>query len=283
MDSRNIRWNSCKYVPTKDKALVFQHIYNENGLTGAFSAGTWARFTCGLFKNDIGYVWKVLGPDFIRIAVIPRMWDQSVSALKRKLDTNGRAMKRAPQMLMSEDVLETMDKKLFKSGPDESSFCVGDELYLTLGLRLLDVYAIHAVTPADPSASEVSLFTELHLNTRRITNKAFMSIGDTVDIVSGNFCGRSGSVKSILDSGLCSIEAMDQEEQQITTYLALLDDIERRFKSGVTVTVQLGPFSGRSGYVVALTSDTLTIIDDSSMLEVRDLNLKTAFSDHMIP
>lgn len=76
---------------------------------------------------------------------------------------------------------------------------------------------------------------------------------------------------------------MDQEEQQITTYLALLDDIERRFKSGVTVTVQLGTFSGRSGYVVALTSDTLTIIDGSSMLEVRDLNLKTAFSDHMIP
>lgn len=282
LDPRIIRWASCKYVSNKDKALVMQRLHSQKGSTAVSTVGAWARFRCGLYKNDVGYVWKVLGPDFIQIAVIPRLWDQSISTLKRKLDGNGREMKRAPQMVLSNDVIGSVDTNLIKPGPDESTFRLGNEVYLKLGLRLVDVYAIHAVMAVDPDASEVSVFTELHLNTRRITNKAFLSIGDTVDIVSGNVCGCSGTVKSISNSGLCSIEATEPRYRQITTYMATLDDIDRRFEPGVTVIVQLGPFSGRSGYVVAASSDTLTIVDNLSMLEVCDVLLQVC-SIHIPP
>ena len=252
-----------KGVPLEDRNKVEQLASDSRALCDVYEPGTWVRMRHGLFKGDIGLVLHVRESDVLTIALLPRYWapnDLSKGSRKRE------KRRRPPQRLLTDAELRTTTEDDVETAGDRGIIKYGKGKYMRSGLRVMEVYGLHATIATIPTASEVEVFTGLGYNTRYITNKTFLNVGDQVRITLNEDRSIAGFAR-IVEEDHAWIET--DVDKHLPLLKVHVKDIERCLSVGTLVAVRIGGDTGRRGYVVSETEEFVVLVDERDATEVK--------------
>lgn len=223
-----------------DKRLVDHQVEKNADMSRTFPVGSWVTITNGLYVGDVGKVYhSTMSSDEIQLLVAPRL-PEGPSEYYR-MSHKGCARTRPSPTLC---ILDNVPDGDIEPGPVVGSFRVGDEVFLTSGLKIMTVQGLHYARPQPrPSASDVWLFTLAGCDTVLETNRSFLRVGDLVEVIRGGACGEMGPVERV-DGESVEIEGVEDRPT-----CANLSDVKRVFQPGNAVVVKLGHYKGCSGLV----------------------------------
>lgn len=242
-------------VPAEERGVILYLSRTEADEETLFRNRSWVTMRHGPFKGDVGLVQDVTDSDVLKVAVVPRFYNGSK-----------RPQKEATRKLMTENTLRTLCGEDPTSGPDTGIFTFKGNTYLRNGLQIIETYGIHSVQACVPNANDAYYYTVLGYDTRYITNKAFLRIGDRTQVISGSLKGTRG-VTVAISNETASIEVDDTETLVVQVHLG---DIDRQFDCGTLVVVRIGEYVGQAGFVVSEVGDELCLLDARVREEVRN-------------
>lgn len=229
-----------------DRQLLEDRLKTSNKSNANFEWNSWVRIRHGRYVGDVGQVISSSrDSDEICLAVVPRIWPDGS-------ETTVRGLERPPQGLRA------LGHKKLVPGPVSGSFRLRDVVYLSNGLRILNVQGLHFVNNYEPTAHELVFFTMAGVNTLRETNRTLLRVTDRVIIVSGSLKGKDGLVKR-MDNESVRIAYSDGSENEVS-----MVELERAFNIGDTISCVMGPLNGHSGIVVDVQDREVSFVDSES-------------------
>lgn len=229
-----------------DRQLLEDRLKTTNKSNADFEWNSWVRIRQGRYVGDVGRVINSSkDTDEICLAVVPRIWPDGS-------ETTVRGLERSPQ------ALRALGHKKLVPGPIQGTFRIRDVVYLSNGLRVLNVQGLHFVNNCDPTAHELVFFTMAGIDTLRETNKTLLRVADPVRVTSGSLKGKDGLVKR-MDNESVRISYSDGSENEVS-----MVELERSFNVGDTISCVMGPLKGHSGIVVDIQEREVSFVDSET-------------------
>lgn len=241
-------------ISTDHQQEILLHIYNSCDFSDFYEKGSWVTFKHGLYANDLGFVAEVSNSDDVLVLTLPRIHDHSHHKRKRK------PFNRPAQSPMTKERIHALWKTTLVFHDSVQYQKIDKYTFHSSGLLALRVMGVHALSQANPKAADIVAYTNLGIDTSRISNREFIRIGDQVSLITGPFINSFASVLS-LDGDQALLSIYDEHAKSNISSMVDIANLKREFSVGSSVRVQLGPHSGFRGMIVELDENSLHLVD----------------------
>lgn len=230
-------WTSTPITPSVPKMRILsnderrdslQHLCSTFNAKELYRPKSWVKIICGIHKNSIGYVHKILNKYELQILVKPSQHQKahirSNPVHKEHTSTSQTSNKHFPE------------------------------------LTSLTLRAFEDIQPIQPNIFDVKQFYGTGVDLTSFTNKVLSNVGDKIELISGSFSTLLGTI-IYLTPKTAVVEIHDNSDPDaFWTTDAHFHEFRRQFAIGQQVKEVAGITSGQIGTVLHVSGNDVTIM-----------------------